>query len=175
MVKNYVLKCQRQHKIFTFKKFDFHFLKNTDGGGRGRSRRRGRRGDGELQLRLHTHLQSDVGPVDAVVGDVEVERRCLLDAGERDGHIVVVGLQGDAADVGVAGEEQEGLGDDARPHVRDELQADGTAALHSLRLVEAEVAAAAVILRTWVGTWGGGGATGESGPVYIQVNILGLV
>lgn len=106
----------------------------------------------ESSVYTHTHLQSDVGPVDAVVGDVEVERRRLLDAGERDGHVVVVGLQGDAADVGVAGEEQEGLGDDARPHVGDELQADGTAALHALRLVEAEVAAAAVVLRTLVGT-----------------------
>lgn len=101
-----------------------------------------------------SHLQSDVGPVDTVVGDVEVERRGLLDAGERYGHVVVVGLQGDAADVGVAGEEQEGLGDDAGPHVGDELQADGTAALNALRLVEAQVAAAAVTLRTRVRTCG---------------------
>lgn len=99
-----------------------------------------------------THLQSDVRPVDAVVGDVEVERRRLLDAGERDGHVVVVGLQGDAADVGVAGEEQEGLGDDAGPHVGDEFEADGTAALNALRLVEAEVTAAAVVLCTRVRT-----------------------
>lgn len=102
-----------------------------------------------------THLQSDVGPVDAVVCDVEVERRSLLDAGERDGHVVVVGLQGDAADVGVAGEEQEGLGDDAGPHVGDELQADGTATLNALRLVETKVTAAAVTLCTRVRTWGG--------------------
>lgn len=99
-----------------------------------------------------THLQSDVGPVDAVVGDVEVKRRGLLDASERDGHVVVVGLQGDAADVGVPGEEQEGLGDDAGSHVGNELQADGTAALNALRLVEAEVTAATIILRTRVRT-----------------------
>lgn len=109
------------------------------------------------------HLQGDVGPVDPVVGDVEIERRRLLDASERDGHVVVVGLQGDAADVGVAGEEQEGLGDNAGPHVGDELQANGTAALHALRLVEAEVAAAAVTVRTWVRTCRGGGATGGQG------------
>lgn len=99
-----------------------------------------------------THLQSDVGPVDAVVGDIKVERRGLLDAGEWDGYVVVVGLQGDAADVGVAGEEQEGLRDDAGLHVCDELQADGTTALNALRLVEAEVTAAAVILCTRVRT-----------------------
>ena len=99
-----------------------------------------------------SHLQSDVGPVDSVVGDVEVERRGLLDAGERDGHVVVVGLQGDAADVGVAGEEQEGLGDDARPHVGDEFEANGTSALHALRLVETQVTAAAIVLCTRVRT-----------------------
>lgn len=99
-----------------------------------------------------THLQSDVGPVDSVVGDVEVERRGLLDAGERDGHVVVVGLQGDAADVGVAREEQEGLRYDAGSHVGDEFEADGTATLNALRLVETEVTAAAVTLRTRVRT-----------------------
>lgn len=97
-----------------------------------------------------THLQGDVGPVYTVVGDVEVERRGLLDAGERDGHVVIVGFQGDAADVGVTGEEQEGLGDNTGLHVGDELQADGTAALNALRLEEAEVTAAAIILRTRV-------------------------
>lgn len=53
----------------------------------------------------------------------------------------------------MAGEEQEGLGDDAGPHVGDELQADGAAALHTLRLVQAQVAAAAVGLGTRVGAW----------------------
>lgn len=52
----------------------------------------------------------------------------------------------------MAGEEQEGLGDDAGSHVGDEFESDGTAALNALRLVEAEVAAAAIVLRTRVCT-----------------------
>lgn len=105
-----------------------------------------------LALKSETHFQSDVCPVDAVVCDIKVQRRGLLDARQRDSNVVVVGLQGDAADVCVAGEEQEGLGDDASAHVCDELQANGTATLNTLRLVEAEVAAAAIILCTWVCT-----------------------
>lgn len=101
----------------------------------------------------HTHLQSDVRPVDTVVCNIKVQRRRLLDASQRDGHVVVVGLQGDSADVSVAGKQQEGLGYDAGPHVCDELQTDGTAALNTQGLVEAEVAAAAVVLGTWVCPW----------------------
>lgn len=52
----------------------------------------------------------------------------------------------------MAGEEQEGLGDDARPHVGDEFEADGTSALHALRLVETQVTAAAIVLCTRVRT-----------------------
>ena len=89
-------------------------------------------------------LQRDVGPVDAVVGDVEVERGRLLDAGQRDGHVVVVCFQRDAADVRVSGEQQEGFGDDAVLHVGDQLQTDGTSTDHSSRSEEAEVTAAAV-------------------------------
>lgn len=98
-----------------------------------------------------THLQRDVSPVDAVVGDIEIKGRGLLDACQRDGHVVVVGLQRDAANVGVSGEEQEGLRNDAGPHVGNKLQADGAAALHTLRLVKTQVAAAAIGLGTRVG------------------------
>lgn len=50
----------------------------------------------------------------------------------------------------MTGEEQEGLRDDACLHVRNKLKANGTATLHTLWLVQAEVAAASVVLRTWV-------------------------
>lgn len=51
----------------------------------------------------------------------------------------------------MSGEEQEGLGNNAGPHVGDELQPDGAAALHALRLVQTQVATAAVGLGTRVG------------------------
>lgn len=98
------------------------------------------------------HLQRYIGPVDAVVGDVEVERGRLLDAGEWNGHVVVVGLQRDASDVRVAGEQQEGLGDDAGGQIGHELQTDGTRARHALRLIETQVTAAAVSVRARVHT-----------------------
>lgn len=103
-------------------------------------------------LSSETHLQRDVSPVDPVVCDVEVQRRGLLDSSQRDGHIVVVGLQGNAANVRVARKEQEGLRDDAGPHVSDQFQTDGAVALHAVRREEAQVAAAAVGVRTWVCT-----------------------
>ena len=64
---------------------------------------------------------------------------------------MVVGLQGDAADVRVAREEQEGLGDDAHPAVADKLQPHGAGADRPLRPVQAQVAAAPVVIGTWVG------------------------
>jgi len=98
------------------------------------------------------HLQGYIGPVDAVVGDVEVECGRFFDAGERNGHVVVVGLQRDAPDVCVAGEQQEGLGDDAGVQIGHELQTVGTRARHALWLIEAQVTAAAVSVRTRVHT-----------------------
>ncbi len=98
------------------------------------------------------HLQGYIGPVDAVVGDVEVECGRFFDAGERNGHVVVVGLQRDAPDVCVAGEQQEGLGDDAGAQIGHELQTVGTRARHALWLIEAQVTAAAVSVRTRVHT-----------------------
>ena len=52
-----------------------------------------------------------------IVGHVEVQGGRLLDARERDGHVVVVGVQGDPVDGGPAGEHQEGLRHDAGLHV----------------------------------------------------------
>ena len=111
----------------------------------------------QLCQQPHSHLQRNVGPVDAVVSDIKVERWCLLDTSEWDGHVVVVGLQRDAPDVRVAREEQESLRNNACPHVGDELQANGTATLHTLWLVEAQGTAEAIIFCTRVGTWGGWG------------------
>lgn len=99
------------------------------------------------------HLGADVGPVDAVLGHVEVQGRGLLDAGEGDGHVVAVGAQRDAADVGAVGEEQEGLGHHAGAQVAQQLQAHGAGAAQALRPVEAQVAAAAVQLGTAIGSW----------------------
>lgn len=92
------------------------------------------------------HLQRDVGPVDAVVCNVEVERRCLLDTSERDGYVVVVGFEGDAPDVSVTGEEQEGFRDNARAHVAHELKADGTCARHTLWPIQAQMTTATIVL-----------------------------
>lgn len=103
-------------------------------------------------MRVSPHLQCYIGPVDAVVGDVEVECGRLFDAGEWNGHVVVVGLQRDAPDVRVAGEQQEGLGDDAAAQIGHELQTVGTRARHALRLIEAQVTASAVSVRTRVHT-----------------------
>lgn len=88
-----------------------------------------------------------------VVGHVEVQRGGLLDARERDGHVVVVGLQGDPVDGGSAGEHKEGLGDDAGLHVAQQLQADGAAALGGVGGEEAQVAAPPVPVRARVGPW----------------------
>lgn len=99
------------------------------------------------------YLQADVRPVDVIVGHIKVQRGGLLDACERDGHVVVVGLQGDPVDGGPAGEHEEGLGDDAGLHVAQQLQADGAAALGGTGGEEAQVAAAPVLVRTRVGPW----------------------
>lgn len=99
------------------------------------------------------YLQADVRPVDVIVGHVKVQRGGLLDARERDGHVVVVGLEGDPVDGGPAGEHEEGLGDDAGLHVAQQLQADGAAALGGPGGEEAQVAAAPVLVRTRVGPW----------------------
>ena len=99
------------------------------------------------------YLQADISPVDVMVGHVEVQRRGLLDARERDGHVVVIGIQGDPVDGGPAGEHEEGLGDDAGLHVTQQLQADGAAALGGAGREEAQVAAASVPVRTRVGPW----------------------
>ena len=86
-----------------------------------------------------------------VSGHVEVQRGGLLDARERDGHVVVVGVQGDPVDGGPAGEHEEGLGHDAGLHVTQQLQADGAAALGGARREEAQVTAAPVPVRARVG------------------------
>ena len=99
------------------------------------------------------YLQADVRPVDVIVGHVEVQCGGLLDARERDGHVVVVGLQGDPVDGGPAGEHQEGLGDDAGLHVAQQLQADGAAALGRAGREETQVAAPPVPVCTRVGPW----------------------
>ena len=88
-----------------------------------------------------------------IVGHIEVQGGRLLDARERDGHIVVVGVQGDPVDGGPAGEHQESLGHDAGLHVAQQLQADGAAALGGTGCEEAQVAAAPVPVRTRVGSW----------------------
>lgn len=99
-----------------------------------------------------TYLQADVRPVDVVVGHVKVQRGGLLDARERDGHVVIVGLQGDPVDGGSAGEHKEGLGDNAGLHVAQQLQADGAAALGGVGREEAQVAAPAIPVGTRVGS-----------------------
>lgn len=99
------------------------------------------------------HLQADVRPVDVIVGHVEVQRRGLLDACEWDGHVVVVGLQGDPVDGGSAGEHEEGLRDNARLQVVQQLQADGAAALGRAGCEEAQVATPPVPVRTRVSSW----------------------
>ena len=108
---------------------------------------------GEQQDTPPPYLQADVGPVDVIVGHVEVQGGRLLDARERDGHIVVVGVQGDPVDGSPAGEHQEGLGHNAGLHVAQQLQADGAAALGGSGREEAQVAAAPVPIRTRVGSW----------------------
>lgn len=99
------------------------------------------------------YLQADVCPVDVIVGHVKVQRGRLLHAGERNGHVVVVGLQGDPVDGGPAGEHQESLGDDAGLQVAQQLQADGAATLGGMGCEEAQVAATPVPVCTRVGSW----------------------
>ena len=108
---------------------------------------------GEQQDTLPPYLQADIGPVDVIAGHVEVQGGRLLDARERDGHVVVVGVQGDPVDGSPAGEHQEGLGHNAGLHVAQQLQADGAAALGGAGREETEVAAAPVPVRTRVGSW----------------------
>lgn len=87
-----------------------------------------------------------------VVGHIKVQCGGLFDTCEGDGHIVVVGLQRDPVDGGPAGEDQEGLGDDARLHVTQQLQADGAAALGGTGGVEAQMAAPSIAICTGVGS-----------------------
>lgn len=87
-----------------------------------------------------------------VVGHIKVQCRGLFDTCERDGHIVVVRLQRDPVDGGSAGEDQEGLRDNARLHVTQQLQADGAAALGGMRGVEAQMAAPSIAICTGVGS-----------------------
>lgn len=87
-----------------------------------------------------------------VVGHIKVQCGGLFDTCEGDGHIVVVGLQRDPVDGGPAGEDQEGLWDDARLHVTQQLQADGAAALGGTGGVEAQMAAPSIAICTGVGS-----------------------
>lgn len=104
-------------------------------------------------MQPHTrYLEADISPVDVVVGHIEVQCRGLLDTCERDGHIIVVSLQGDPVDGGSAGEYQEGLWDYAGLHVTQQLQTNGAAALGGMRGEEAEMAAPSISVRTWVGS-----------------------
>lgn len=99
------------------------------------------------------YLQADIRPVDVIIGHVEVQCRGLLDAREWDGHVIVVGLQGDPVDGGSAREHEEGLRDNAGLHVTQQLQADGAATLGRSGCKEAQVAAPPIPVCTRVGSW----------------------
>lgn len=96
------------------------------------------------------YLQADVRPVDVIIGHVEVQCRGLLDTREWDGHVIVVGLQGDPVDGGSAGEHEEGLWNNAGLHVTQQLQANGAAALGRAGCEEAQVAASPISVCTRV-------------------------
>lgn len=87
-----------------------------------------------------------------VVGHIKVQCRGLLDTGERDGHVIVVSLQGDPVDGGSAGEHQEGFRDYAGLHVTQQLQAYGATALGGVWGEEAQMAAPSISIRTRVGS-----------------------
>ena len=71
-----------------------------------------------------------------------------------DGLVVVAGFQGDAVDVGLGGEEEEGLGDDADCAVADQFQPHGAGADGAFGrwAVQAQVAAAIVVVGAGVRT-----------------------
>lgn len=89
-------------------------------------------------------LGADISPENSVLYDVEVECRGLFNAAERDGHIVAVGSQRDAADVCTVGEEQERFRYDACAQVTEELQTHRTRTCEATWPVKAQVTATTI-------------------------------
>lgn len=98
------------------------------------------------------YLGANIGPVDSILQNIKVQCGRLLDPGERDGDVIAVGAQRDASDVQTVGKEQEGLWDNTRPQVTQELQTHGAGAAETLRPMETQMAAAAVVFCAAVGT-----------------------
>lgn len=74
------------------------------------------------------YLGDDIGPVDPVFQNIKVQCGDLLDPGERDGHVIAVGAQRDAAYVSTVGEEQERFWNHTSAQITQQLQAHGAGA-----------------------------------------------
>lgn len=102
----------------------------------------------------HTNLWPHICHVDAIILEIKIDGHRLLHPLDGDGLVVVAGFQGDAVDVGLGGEEEEGFGDDADCAIADQFQPHGAGADWALgrRAVQAQVAAAIVVLGAGVCT-----------------------